>query len=190
VAYELIVIGASQGGLRALQTLLAALSPNFTLPVAIVQHRDKGATDLLSAILQKHSPLKVAETMDKEAIMPGRVYLAPSDYHLLVEESYFTLSTGAPVWYARPSIDVLFESAADSWAGKVIGVILTGASRDGARGLAAIKEGGGLTIVQDPSTAESPTLPEAALATTAVDRILPLAEIGPFLTDFGHSGRR
>jgi two-component system, chemotaxis family, protein-glutamate methylesterase/glutaminase len=158
--------------------------------VAIGQHRHEDADDALCAALQRHSALPLREAEDKEAILPGRVYVAPAGYHLLVEEGRFALSTEAPVSYARPCIDVLFESAADVYAAGVIGVILTGASKDGAHGAAKIKAHGGFVVVQDPRTAESPVMPEAAIAATNVDRILPLAEIAPFVAALRRSRRR
>lgn len=180
--YEIIVTGASLGGLHALKTVLGALPEAFPLPLVVVQHREKSSDDTLSVILRKATTLPVLEVEDKQDVLPGRVYLAPPDYHLLVEGGHFALSTDAPVWYARPSIDVLFESAADVYAERVIGVILTGANQDGAQGLAAIKRRGGLAVVQDPATAESRAMPAAAIAAVAVDAILPLGEIGPFLS--------
>jgi two-component system chemotaxis response regulator CheB len=186
----MVVIGASYGGLSALQILLPELSPGFPLPVVIVQHRKKDGDDGLCEYLRKRSPLPLVEPDDKEKVEPGRVYLAPRDYHLLIEKSIFALSTESPVAYARPSIDVLFESAADVYHERVIGVILTGANRDGAGGLAKIKALGGFTVVQDPANAESRTMPEAAIAATPVDRILPLAEIAPFLNGLCHPNQR
>ncbi len=177
------MIGASYGGLAALQVILPELSPNFPLPVIIVQHRLKDANDGLCDYLRKLCRLPLEEPNDKEAVEPGCVYLAPPDYHLLIERSIFTLSTESPVGYARPSIDVLFESAADAYREKLAGVILTGANRDGARGLAKIKALGGLTIVQDPQSAESRAMPEAALQATEVDQLLRLEQIGPFLNE-------
>ena len=181
MAFELTVIGASLGGLQALETLLAGLPQAFPLPAVVAQHRHKDSRDLV-ALLQRYSLLPVSEVEDKEEIRPGRVYLAPADYHLLIEASHFALSLEAPVEYARPSIDVLFESAAEAYAERVIGVILTGASQDGARGLAKIKVSGGLTVVQSPATAEGQVMPAAAIAATQVDQILPLSEIALFLT--------
>ena len=176
-----MVIGASYGGLSALQILLSDLSPEFPLPIVIAQHRKKDGDDGLCEYLRKRSSLPLIEPDDKEKVEPGRVYLAPRDYHLLIEESIFALSTESPVAFARPSVDVLFESAADIYRDRIIGVILTGANRDGAKGLAKIKALGGMAVVQEPETAESRAMPEAAIAATEVDRILPLAEIAPFL---------
>lgn len=185
MAFELVVVGTSLGGLHALEVLLSGLHKSFPLSMAVVQHRHKNANTLV-AFLQRHSALPLKEAEDKEVIVPGRVYFAPADYHLLVEPGKFTLSTEAPVLYARPSIDLLFESAADAYAERVIGVILTGASRDGAQGLAKIKACGGLTVAQSPATAESRTMPKAAIATVAVDWVLPLAEIAPLLLKVCH----
>src|SRR5690242_20460327 len=144
----MIVIGASRGGLKAVQTLLGGLPGVFPLPLAVVLHRHKEADEWLQPALQKYSALPVTEVSDKETIQPGHVYIAPVDYHLLVEPTYFSLSTDDPVLYARPSIDVLFESASDIFRQMVIGVILTGASEDGARGAAQIQQRGGTVIVQ------------------------------------------
>jgi two-component system chemotaxis response regulator CheB len=190
MAFEIVVIGASYGGLSALQVILPEFSPEFLLPVVIVQHRRKDANDGLCEYLRKRSRLPLTEPEDKEAVEPGHVYLAPSDYHLLIERSIFTLSTESPVGYARPSIDVLFESAADVYRERIIGVILTGANGDGARGLSRIKSLGGLTVVQDPLDAESRIMPEAAIEATEVDRILPLSEIAPFLNELCHPIQR
>ena len=177
----IVVIGASLGGLHAVETLLRSLTADFPRPVAIVQHREAGSDDRLGDLLQRHTALPVGEAEDKEAIVPGRVYLAPADYHLLIENGNFALSTEPPVWHARPAIDVLFESAAEARGARVIGVILSGANEDGARGLAAIKRRGGVTVVQDPATAESSAMPNAAIAAAEPDQVLPLEEIAPFL---------
>lgn len=190
MSFELVVIGASYGGLSALALLLPALSPEFSLPIVIVQHRKKDGDDGLCEYLSKRSRLPLVEPNDKEKVEPGYVYLAPRDYHLLIEKSIFALSTESPVAYARPSIDVLFESAADIYQERVVGVILTGANRDGARGLAKIKSLGGLAVVQDPKSAESAAMPEAAISATEVDKILPLPGIAPFLNELCHPGQR
>lgn len=176
---SMVLIGTSLGGLEALAAVLGALSSSFPWPVVIVQHRsaeDSGNT--LTAILQHRCALPVCEAEDKDPILGGRVYVAPSDYHLLVERDTFALSTEARVSLARPSIDVLFDSAAASFDGQLVGVVLTGASFDGARGAARVKAVGGVVLVQDPRTAESPVMPEAAIAAVNVDAVLPLAAIG------------
>lgn len=180
MAFDLVVIGASLGGLHALTTLLGALPPDFPTPLVIVQHRAREATSLLS-LLQQASRLPVSEAEDKQPLQEGQVYLAPADYHVLVEQRSLALSIDGPVLYARPSIDVLFESAADACAGRVIGVILTGASADGAQGLAAIKARGGCAIVQEPAEAECRVMPEAAIAAAPVDYVLRLLAIAALL---------
>jgi two-component system chemotaxis response regulator CheB len=176
MASDIVVVGTSSGGLKAAQLLLSGLDPTFPLPVVIVQHRGKDESSLCE-YLARTSPLPVTEPEDKEAILPGHVYLAPRDYHLLIEGPSFALSVEPPVAYARPSIDVLFESAADQYRDGTIGVILTGANHDGARGLAAIKTQGGVTVVEDPETAAHREMPAAALARTQADWVLPLSKI-------------
>ena len=181
--YRIVLVGASYGGVEALQALLPGLSPGLPVPVCVVQHRSRDTDDGLCEFLRGHSRLPVVEPNDKDEVEAGRVYLAPRDYHLLVEDGRFALSVDAPVTYARPSIDVLFESAADVYGGDAVGVVLTGANRDGARGLARIKERGGLAVVQDPQEAESRAMPESALAAAKVDRVLKLREIAPLLNE-------
>jgi two-component system chemotaxis response regulator CheB len=181
--YKLIVAGTSLGGLRALSILLAGLPEDFGLPLAIVQHRRSDSPAGLSNLLQTYSALTIEEVEDKMPIMPGRVYLAPPGYHLLVEQDYFALSTEGPVQYTRPAIDVLFESAARTYGSSLIGVVLTGANRDGAKGAAQIKKYGGVVVVQDLATAESPVMPQATLNATVVDRVLPLEQIASCLVE-------
>lgn len=180
-AFRLVVIGASQGGLRALEVILPGLPRRFPLALVIAQHRYPFSEDHLAAYLRQQSPLPVVEIEDKLAFTTEQVYLAPADYHVLVEQGHFALSTEAPVTHARPSIDVLFESAADAYGSQVVGLILTGASHDGAQGLAKIHADGGLALVQDPTTAESSTMPRAALAAVPAAKVLPLQGIAPFL---------
>ena len=175
--FDAVVIGTSTGGLKALQTVLSGLSPEFPLPIVIVQHRGTGVESGLCEFLNQFSSLPVSEPEDKEPLIAGRAYLAPRDYHLLIANRNFALSTDLPVGFARPSIDVLFESAADEFGHRVIGVILTGANRDGARGLAKIKARGGLTIVEEPGTAACAVMPDAAIAQGKPDWILALPEI-------------
>jgi two-component system, chemotaxis family, protein-glutamate methylesterase/glutaminase len=147
-----------------------------------VQHRGPESPGTrLASLLQLNCVRPVRDVTDKDQIEPRGVYLAPPDYHLLVERGHFALSVDARVNHARPSVDVLFQSAADAYGPAVIGIVLTGANEDGAAGLAAIKEAGGVAVVQDPRTAERARMPEAALAATSADVVLPLDEIGPFL---------
>ena len=178
---QFIAIGASLGGTAALQTLLPTLPMDWPAVVTLVFHRGQGPGEMLGRFLAKYSRWPVEEAQDKTPIVPGRLYFAPSDYHLMVEGDHFALTTEAVVSYARPSIDVLFDSVADVYGERAAGVVLTGAGHDGAAGLTAIKERGGLTLVQSPETAECPSMPNAAIATGKVDKILPLEEIFPFL---------
>jgi two-component system chemotaxis response regulator CheB len=187
VAFEIVVVGTSKGGLKALQILLSGLPADFSVPIALVQHRGKSSENGLCEVLRQCTSLPVSEPEDKEPILRGHVYLGPRDYHLLIENGSFALSTDLPVAYARPSIDVLFESAADEYEERAIGVILTGANRDGSRGLAQLKSRGGLTVVEDPGSAASREMPEAAIARTKVDFILPLEEIAPYLAKLSNS---
>jgi two-component system chemotaxis response regulator CheB len=182
-AYQLVAIGCSMGGMQALQTIFETLPADFPLPITVVQHRYRTSNEGLPQFLRHHSKLMVVDTTDKEWLKPGTVYLAPANYHLLVERGELSLSVDEKVEYSRPSIDVMFESAADAYGSGVIGVVLTGANSDGARGAVRIKKRGGFVIAQDPKTAESPAMPQAAVDATRVDRILPLDRIGPFLVE-------
>lgn len=179
---KLVVMGASWGGLEALRRLLGGLPADVPFAVAIAQHRRPDAFKGLAHALRATSALPVEDAEDKQPIEPGRVYLAPPDYHLLVEPDAFALSIEGPVNFSRPSINVLFETAADAYGPHVTGVILTGAGEDGVVGLARIKELGGTVIVQDPATAERPDLPTAALAAVEPDAVLPIEEIAAFLS--------
>lgn len=181
--FELIVIGCSLGGMKALEIVLGALPADFAVPIAVVQHRYRNSNEALPQFLSRHSQLPVIDVDDQLWIKPGKVYLAPANYHLLVERGQFELSVDDAVAYSRPSIDVLFESAADAYGRTLAGVVLTGANQDGARGVAKIKRKGGFVIVQEPKSAEASSMPEAAIAATRVDRILPLDRIGPFLAE-------
>ena len=180
---EIAVIGASWGGLNALTTVLSSLvREDLRASVVIAQHRSPDSAEgLLPQLLGYSSTVPVREAGDKDPIEPATIYVAPPDYHLLIEERHFALATEGRVQFARPSIDVLFETAAEAYADRALGVILTGANADGAAGLRSIRERGGLTVVQDPTSAEKSAMPAAALAATAVDAVLPLEEIGPFL---------
>lgn len=179
--FGIIVVGASWGGLNALGTIISGLPADFDVPIAIVQHRGRDAAALLCELLQQRTRLRVSEVMDKEPVRPGHVYVAPPDYHTLVESGYFSLSTEAPVRFSRPSIDVTFASAADAYGAQAIGLVLTGANADGADGVQRIAERGGLVIIQDPTSAESGIMPRAALARVTNAQVLPLDAIAPFL---------
>ena len=163
--YDVVVMGASWGGMRALSRVLSGLPADFPIPIAVAQHRDADAEDdLLPSLLARHTPLEVADADDKDELIPGRVLLAPPGYHMLIEDGSVALSVDEPVQFSRPSIDVLFESASAEHGERTIGVVLTGANADGAEGLGAIKRRGGYTIVQDPASAERSEMPEAARA--------------------------
>ena len=185
---RLVVIGTSLGGLTALPAVLRGLPRDFRCPVVVVQHRAIDTDDQsLAAVLQRGCPLELREVEDKDPLTPGRVYLAPADYHVLVDDGHLTLSTEARVLHARPSIDLLFESAAEAYRKRVVGVVLTGASRDGALGCQAIKRHGGVVLVQDPSTAESRVMPGAAIEVGAADRVLTLPQLAQALVIYSVS---
>jgi two-component system, chemotaxis family, protein-glutamate methylesterase/glutaminase len=180
--YDVIVIGTSWGGLEALSRLLGGLHDAVHQPIVVAQHRATDSDErMLERLLQGHTRRVVCDPDDKTPLERDHVYVGPPDYHVLVDRGHLALSTDAPVQYARPSIDVLFESVADAYADRAVGIVLTGANADGAAGLARIKERGGVAIVQDPATSARSAMPEAALAATAADAVLPLGEIPAFL---------
>lgn len=181
MAYELVVIGTSWGGLHALRRVLGGLPAKFDVPIVVVQHRHRDSDHLLVSLLQEHTPLKVNEIEDKTELEAGGIYVAPAEYHVLVEEKHLALSTEEPVRFSRPSIDVTFESAADSYGSRTIGVVMTGANDDGARGLKRIADRGGAAIVQDPATAESAIMPTAAIKLVPEARVAKLDDIGPLV---------
>jgi two-component system chemotaxis response regulator CheB len=175
-------MGASWGGLRAVETVLGALPAGFGAPVVIAQHRRHDTPEgVLVQMLGACCALTVREAEDKQSLDPGVVLVAPADYHLLIELGAVALSVDEPLNYSRPSIDILFNSAADAYGERVAGVVLTGANADGALGLARIARRGGKAIVQDPETAERHEMPDAALLTTPEAQVLALEEIGPAL---------
>ena len=180
--FQMIAVGASLGGFEALKTILGGLPEDFPAAIAVVQHRSQDS-DAMLKLMQPYIRLPIVEVEDKDQIKGGCVYLSPPNYHLVAERGYFALSADSPVMFARPSIDVLFESVAESFGECAIGVLLTGMSRDGTAGLAKIKERGGFAVVQDPASAEGQTMPKSAIASVAVDKVLPLTEIAPFLVE-------
>jgi len=190
-APTLVVVGCSAGGLHALHVLLAGLASDFPLPVAVVCHTGSEDVTLLCELLERTSALPVVEAVERRAPTPGTVHIAPSGYHLLIgDDGRFSLSVDPRVGFARPSIDVLFESAAAYGGARVVGVIMTGANSDGAQGLQRIRERDGLAIVQDPADAEVDHMPAAALAQAGADHCLPLVEIAPLLNRIAKDGRR
>ncbi len=174
---EIVVVGASAGGFRALEQILGGLPQGFPVPIVVVQHRARESGDAFAELLGQQTLLPVREVEDDDVLRAPGVYLAPPDYHVLVEPGRMALSIDEPVSYSRPSVDVLFESAADAYGPRVVAVLLTGANADGAKGLVRVKEVGGYAIVQDPHTAESPEMPAAGISTARIDRVLPLDEI-------------
>jgi two-component system chemotaxis response regulator CheB len=187
MATKLIVVGTSLGGIKALKKLFQALPRDFPFAIAVVIHRHKDFPEGLVEILQRKSALPIYETEDKMPIQVSHIYMAPANYHLLIEKNHtdetaapemkFALSADAPVCMARPSIDVLFESCADVYGKDAIGLILTGGGKDGAKGLAKIQEYGGMIFVEDPANAEASDLPKAAIKATGTDRVYSLPEI-------------
>ena len=177
-AYEAVVIGASAGGVEAVATLLAALPKSFGAAVAVVIHVPPSNENLLVRVLQPRCALPLGEAGDKQPMSAGAVYVAPPGYHLLVEpERTFALSLDEPVHYSRPSIDVLFESAAHAYRDRLLGIVLTGANADGAEGLRILRELGGTAWVQDPRTAYAQAMPSAAIERAGADRISTVDEL-------------
>jgi two-component system chemotaxis response regulator CheB len=188
VGYDLVVVGTSWGGLAALRTLVAGLPTTFQMAVALVQHRHKESDHLLRTLLQERTSLEVCEVEDKMPLEHGRIYVAPPDYHTLVEPGHFSLSTEAPVRFSRPSIDVTFQSAADSYGHRTVGIVLTGANADGSEGLRRISDRGGMAIIQDPTTAESALMPAAAVKAVPRARIMELTELVKFVAQLPAGG--
>jgi two-component system, chemotaxis family, protein-glutamate methylesterase/glutaminase len=183
---QAIVIGGSAGSFSVVNNLLESLPNKFRLPIILCLHRLKDKREGFKEALQIRSGIPVEEPDDKGPILPGRAYVAPANYHLLVEsDNRFSLATSELVQFSRPSIDVLFESAADVYGPALVGILLSGANRDGASGLAWIRKKGGLTVVQDPKDCAMATMPESALHLTPVDWILPAIQIGQLLQKIG-----
>lgn len=183
---EAVVIGASAGGIEALSVILPALPADLRVPVLVVLHLPRERPSLLVDVFGPRCAVPVREAVDKEPIAAGTIYFAPPDYHLLIDEGpAIALSDDEPVHHSRPSVDVLFESAADAVGGGVLAILLTGGNQDGAAGLAAVREAGGTVVVQDPAEAFAPTMVEAALARGPVHQCLRLQEIAELLSGLG-----
>jgi two-component system chemotaxis response regulator CheB len=177
-------MGASWGGLQALRTVLGGLTAELGAAFVVVQHRSAGSqAAAFRDLLASATPLRVCDIDDKEVLEAGTVYVAPADFHTLVDGDHLELSVDAAVEYSRPSIDVLFTTAAESYRERCIGVVLTGANADGAAGLARVAELGGAVVVQDPETAERAEMPRAALTAVPSARVLPLDEIASHLVE-------
>lgn len=176
--YEAIVIGVSSGGMNALKIISSTLPVHFNLPIIIVQHLSAHSDSHWIKLLNEKSRLNVKEADEKEKIEKGNIYIAPPNYHLLIEkDKTFSLTIDERVNFARPSIDVLFESAAEAYKNKLIGIVLTGSNSDGTKGIKRIKDYGGLAIIQDPNTADSEYMPKSAIAAIKPDYIVSLEEI-------------
>lgn len=187
-AVRAVAIGASAGAVQALLQILPALPADFSAPILIVVHVPPDRSNALVALFAGKCRLAVKEAEDKEPAVVGTVYLAPSDYHLLVEaDGTLSLSVDEPVNHSRPAIDVLFESAADAFGSALVGIVMTGANHDGAAGLKAVCEAGGMAIVEDPASAATPTMPAEALRACPTARVLDLVDIVAFLAEHGFS---
>ena len=176
--FDVVAIGASAGGVEALHVVVSALPAALPATVLIVQHMDPRHKSMLAGLLARRSRMAVRQAVHGEAVQRGTVYIAQPDMHLIVRDGHLALTDTKLVHFSRPSIDLLFESVADAYGDRAIGVILSGTGLDGATGVRAIKAKGGTTIIQDPASAAHPGMPQAARATGAVDLTLPLEEIG------------
>ena len=180
--YRMVVIGGSAGSLDSILKIVAAVQESVDVAFVVVVHRGKGGDSILTDLLSSQTTLVVKEVEDKELILPGTIYIAPPDYHLLLENEYtFSLDASEKVHYSRPSIDVTFESAALVYGPALVGVLLSGANADGAVGLKNIADAGGFTIAQQPATAEVGYMPQQAINLTKVSVILEGEDIGMFL---------
>jgi two-component system chemotaxis response regulator CheB len=183
-SYRAVVIGCSAGGLEALSVVLPSLPATFPLPLVIVQHINPRAMTRLHLLLERKCAIAVREADEKIKPQPGVAYFVPPNYHLLLElDGTFSLSVDERVNFSRPAIDVTFETAAELYGPALIGVVMTGASADGSRGLARIKALGGYTIVQDPKEAQTVVMPESAIRAAQPHAVLPLRDIGPMLVN-------
>jgi two-component system chemotaxis response regulator CheB len=181
-SFEALVIGGSAGAVEALSLLLPTVPRDARIPVIVVVHLPPNRPSLLTEVFAPRCPARVAEPEDKEPVRAGTIWFAPSNYHLLIEpDRTFSFSVDEPIRFSRPSIDVLFESAADAFGGKLCGIVLTGANDDGALGALAIRNAGGTVVVQDPDTATAAQMPRAAIAHATPQMVASLPEIADFL---------
>jgi two-component system chemotaxis response regulator CheB len=187
---DVVVMGASAGGIVALRVVVGSFPPQFPATVLVVQHVDPRRASVLPALLARHCAIPVAAAADEEDLRPATVSIAPPATHLIVRPGRMLLTITPLVNHTRPSIDLLFQSAAESYGARVLAVVLTGTGIDGAAGVRAVKAAGGFVIAQDPATAEHRGMPEAARRTGCVDLLLPLAAIGPAIVDAVMTARR
>jgi two-component system, chemotaxis family, protein-glutamate methylesterase/glutaminase len=179
-----VVIGSSAGGINVLIPILRVLPPDYAIPLIVIQHRANEQTELLEELLQYKCRIKIKQADEKEKIAPRSVYFAPPGYHLLVEaDKTFSLASDELVKYSMPSIDVTFETAAEVFKDELVGIIMTGASSDGAEGIRTIKRFNGVTIAQDPEEAQNPFMPRAAIQTKCIDFIMKVNGIQAFLKE-------
>lgn len=176
------IIGGSAGSLEVLLKVLPALDPSLSFPIVIVIHRKHGADSLLPGLLSSRTAMPVKEADEKEMMVPGTIYIAPSDYHLLIEmDCTFSLDYSEKVNYSRPAIDVTFQTAAEAFKGELVCLLLSGSNADGVNGLATVKQWGGIAVIQDPDSAQVAYMPEQARKNVVIDRILRIEEIAAFI---------
>lgn len=186
MSYECVVMGASAGGLEAFTEVLSPLPASFPLPIVIVQHLLEHDDSYLAVHLDRVCQLKAIEAVDKERIKPGVIYTSPPGYHMLIENNKtISLSAEPPVNYSRPSIDLLFESAANTYRDKLICILMTGANNDGSKGMSCVHNLNGICIVQDPATASASMMPASAIEATQVDYIMTFKQISDWLCQLG-----
>src|SRR5215212_633930 len=185
---ELVIIGASWGGLHAVGEILSGLPQDFPAPVLVVQHRAEDAEDILAGLLDRRGPLSVLDADDKAPLVPGCIRVAPPGYHVLVEHGHVELSTEGSVQFSRPSIDVALETGARAYGSGLVGVVLTGANDDGAHGLTQVKRHGGMAVVQNPAHAERSAMPLAAIAAADPQVVSELEDIAPLLVRLAAEG--
>ncbi len=182
--WDIIVIGSSAGGLHALENLLTPLPDNYPIPIAIVQHLPADSENYLPIHLNQRCQLTVKEANDIDTIQPSHVYIAPGGYHMLIEnESTLALCVGEKINYSRPSVDVLFTSAVDVFAERVLAIVLTGANKDGTEGALWVHKHGGTVIAQDPNTAEAKTMPESIIKRGGTDHVFTIEKITEFMLE-------
>ena len=176
------IIGGSAGSLEVLLKVLPAVNPSLSFPIVIVIHRKHGADSLLPGLLSSRTAMPVKEADEKEMMVPGTIYIAPSDYHLLIEmDRTFSLDYSEKVNYSRPAIDVTFQTAAEAFKEELVCLLLSGSNADGVNGLATVKQWGGIAVIQDPDSAQVAYMPEQARKNVAIDRILRIEEIAAFI---------
>jgi two-component system chemotaxis response regulator CheB len=188
--FEIVAVGSSAGGIRALTRVLGEFDADLGVPVLLVQHLDPHHDTVLADLLGRRTPLRVKLAEDGETVRPGSVFLAPPDRHLLVDaKGVLSLSSEEQVRFVRPSVDRLFLSVADAYGPSAVVCVLTGTGSDGAAGVQAVKNRGGTVVAEDPQTADFAGMPQAAVATGAVDFVVPLAGIAPLIRELLREGR-